>query len=258
MGELKDIPFEEESGEIRAKVTDYWTERADSFFEQKQRELKSIKAERWMGEIKQQMSKVSSSLDGTMKILDVGCGSAFFTVLLGHEGFDVTGIDLTEEMIVKANKMIELNGPYKSSVKAMVMDAERLDFSDESFDVVISRNLTWTLPHPIDAYAQWHRVLKKGGLLLNFDAEYARGAHKLYEDDNLAHKDISIEMKDKCHAIYHMLTISNLNRPAWDKEILKKIGFSEIFIDEDFCERIYSERDEFYIPDRMFMISAVK
>ena len=65
-------------------------------------------------------------------------------------------------------------------------------------------------------------------------------------------------MKDKCNAIYHMLTISNLNRPAWDKEILKKIGFSDVNIDEDFCERIYSERDEFYIPDRMFMISAVK
>ena len=143
-------------------------------------------------------------------------------------------------------------------MKAMVMDAEKLDFSDESFDVVISRNLTWTLPHPIDAYAQWHRVLKKGGLLLNFDAEYAKGEHKLFSEENLAHKNISIEMKDKCHEIYHMLTISNLDRPAWDKEILKKIGFSDVNIDEDFCERIYSERDEFYIPDRVFMISAIK
>ena len=258
MGELKDIPFEEESEGIKKIVTDYWTERAKSFFEQKQRELNSAKAGRWKEEIKKQLSKVSSSESGDLKILDVGCGSAFFTVLLGWEGFEVTGIDLTEEMIANSDAMIRMNGPYKCPVRAMTMDAEKLDFSDESFDVVISRNLTWTLPHPIDAYAQWHRVLKKGGLLLNFDAEYARGAHKLYEDDNLAHKDISIEMKDKCHAIYHMLTISNLARPKWDKEILKKTGFSEIFIDEDFCERIYSERDEFYIPDRMFMISAVK
>ena len=56
-------------------------------------------------------------------------------------------------------------------------DAEKLDFADESFDVVISRNLTWTLPHPIDAYQEWMRVLKKGGVLINFDAEYAKGAH---------------------------------------------------------------------------------
>ena len=39
MGELRDIPFEEESEEIKKVVTDYWTERAKSFFVQKQREL---------------------------------------------------------------------------------------------------------------------------------------------------------------------------------------------------------------------------
>ena len=29
----------------------------------------------------------------------------------------------------------------------IVMDAENVDFPDGTFDVVISRNLTWTLPH---------------------------------------------------------------------------------------------------------------
>ncbi len=36
----------------------------------------------------------------------------------------------------------------------MVMDAENPEFADESFDVVISRNLTWTLPHADRAYEQ--------------------------------------------------------------------------------------------------------
>ena len=36
--------------------------------------------------------------------------------------------------------------------------------------MIVSRNLTWNLPHPEMAYKEWLRVLKKGGRLLNFDA----------------------------------------------------------------------------------------
>ncbi|MCR5012541.1 MAG: class I SAM-dependent methyltransferase [Lachnospiraceae bacterium] len=257
MGELKYIPFEEELENIKSRVTDYWTERADSFFLQRQHELNSVKADRWLGEINAQLAKKSMEAK-SLRILDIGCGSGFFEVLLGREGHEVTGIDLTEEMIVNSKKLIEQNGPYAKPVNAIQMDAEKLSFADESFDVVISRNLTWTLPHPIESYAEWNRVLKKGGMLLNFDAEYAKGAHNLYTDDNIAHKDISDKLKDECHAIYHMLTISNLDRPEWDGQILLQSGFSTVDIDINFCERIFAERDEFYIPDRMFMITAVK
>ena len=45
MGELKYIPFEEESENIKSRVADYWTERADSFFIQRQHELNSAKAD---------------------------------------------------------------------------------------------------------------------------------------------------------------------------------------------------------------------
>ena len=48
------------------------------------------------------------------------------------------------------------------------MDAENLRFADESFDVVISRNLTWTLPDVKSAYREWVRVLKKGGHTFEF------------------------------------------------------------------------------------------
>lgn len=289
MGELKYIPFEEESENIKSRVTDYWTERADSFFVQRQHELSSAKADRWLGEINAQFAKLEcmknleighgaeivtndpavghvaesdmAENDAKMKslrILDIGCGSGFFEVLLGREGYEVTGIDLTEEMVVNSKRLIEQNGPYTNPVNAIQMDAEKLDFLDESFDVVISRNLTWTLPHPIEAYGEWNRVLKKGGILLNFDAEYAKGAHNLYTDDNIAHKDISDKLKDECHEIYHMLTISNLDRPEWDRQVLLQTGFSRVDIDVNFCDRIFAERDEFYIPDRMFMIVAVK
>ena len=256
MGELRRIPFEEEAEDIKEKVTGYWSKRADSFLVQRQHELSSPKAAKWRGEIVGQLKKYSIPQEA--KILDIGCGTGYFPVLLGREEYAVTGIDLTEEMVRGAEELVRENGPYAKPVRILQMDAEHLAFPDAAFDVIVTRNLTWTLPHPMDAYREWFRVLKKGGVLLNFDAEYAKGAHNLMSTENLAHKDLSDAMKKECHEIYHMLTISALDRPAWDEEILKNIGFATIECDRGFADRIFSEKDEFYIPDRMFMITAVK
>lgn len=257
MSELKYIPFEEESEEIKTKVTDYWTERADSFLLQRQHELDSPKAQMWQKEICAWLPDPVAE-GRPVNVLDVGCGAGFFTILLGKEGYHVTGIDLTSEMIVKAEELIPLNGPYQGSVKVMEMDAESLSFEDETFDAIVTRNLTWTLPHPAEAYQEWYRVLKKGGVLLNFDAEYAKNAHSLFTEESVAHKDIGEKLKEDCHELYHMLTISALDRPEWDKEVLTRVGFSRVQADLTFSDRIFAERDEFYIPDKMFMIAAEK
>lgn len=36
----------------------------------------------------------------------------------------------------------------------------------------------WNLPHPETAYAEWLRVLAPKGILLNYDAEYAKDHHR--------------------------------------------------------------------------------
>ena len=55
-----------------------------------------------------------------------------------------------------------------------------------------------------------------------------------------------------------MLTISTFDRPQWDEEVLTQIGFSNVQADHSFADRIFAEQDEFYIPDKMFMIAAEK
>ncbi|MCR5467415.1 MAG: class I SAM-dependent methyltransferase [Lachnospiraceae bacterium] len=253
MGELKYIAFEDEAEDIKDKVESYWKKRAASFFELRHEELESNKAALWTGEL-----EVLLENRRNLRILDLGCGAGFFEIILGNMGHEVIGVDLTKDMVDKANEMIKLYGMDNTKVKAVQGDAENPGFPEESFDVVISRNLTWTLPHPIDAYKNWYKLLKKDGMLLNFDAEYAKGEHNLYASENKAHMDLPVEMKDECHDIYHMLTISTLNRPAWDVEILKTIGVSKLFTDEEFGSRIFAEHDRFYIPDKMFCIKAKK
>ena len=253
MGELRYIAFEDEADNIKDKVENYWTKRADDFFSIRRDEIESDKSKRWLEEIEQVLPK-----DKKLNILDVGCGAGYFEVILGKKGHRVTGIDLTSEMVLKAEEMIRIYELDSKHVKAIVGDGEHLNFKDEEFDVVISRNLTWTLPHPIEAYKEWARVLKKGGTLLNYDAEYAKGAHNLKSAENIAHKNIPDSLKDECHSIYHMLTISTLNRPEWDRTILEELGFKDIKCDINFGNRIFVEKDEFYIPDRMFSITAKK
>ena len=71
------------------------------------------------------------------------------------------------------------------------MDCHNLNFPDETFDMVICRNITWTLDDPQKAYKEWLRVLKKGGRLLVSDAcwylhLYDEEKKKIYEAHDAA------------------------------------------------------------------------
>ena len=80
------------------------------------------------------------------------------------------------------------------------MDAENLYFADNTFDVVISRNLTWTLPNPQKAYSEWYRVLKPQGILLNFDADYGNEQFYQTKIENLPFKSCSSPSKTNTYA----------------------------------------------------------
>ena len=155
----------------------------------------------------------------------------------------------------------EIGQTLHSPAQFRVMDAEKLLFTDESFDMVISRNLTWTLPHPQEAYREWQRVLKPGGLLLNFDGNYGKAdftgkGEKLPE--NHAHKQIAGDLMQECEAIKDQLEISYHVRPAWDVTALGEAGFEQIKLDLGISKRIYIEKDEFYNPTPLFCIAATK
>ena len=251
MSRLETIPFSKESADIKNRVTEYWTKRAPSFYEIRHKEAHSYKAGLWTEEL---TSRLPSGEN--VRILDAGCGAGFFEMLLAPLGYRITGIDLTPEMIDEGNAMLKAHGVQGADL--LIMDAESPEFPDETFDAVISRNLTWNLPLPEKAYREWHRVLKPGGILLNYDAEYAKGFHKYDQAENCAHGGLDDSLIEECHEIYHMLSVSTIDRPEWDVSVLKKIGFKDIQADLSAGDRLYGIKDQFYMPDRMFLISAVK
>ncbi len=230
-------------------ITGYWQKRSADFASLRSKELHSAKQKLWQQEITGHLPQ-----GRRLKILDIGCGAGFFGILLG-QSHDVTGIDLTPEMIAEAKALARAEG---SSAEFCVMDAEALAFDSGSFDAVISRNVMWNLPHPETAYREWLRVLKPGGLLLNYDAEYARGHHEQKLPAQNAHADIAPELLEECHNIYHMLDISAYERPQWDAKFLKSTGACSVSTDAAVGSRIYAGEDIFYIPVPMFCVKAVK
>ena len=238
---------------LKERIIDYWGERSDAFSAQRMRELSDVKHEQWLAEIARYLPK-----GRPLRVLDLGTGTGFFAMILAAEGHAVTGIDLTPGMIERAKETAAILGV---DAEFFVMDAEEPSFPDESFDVLVTRNLTWTLPHLAEAYHAWYHLLKPGGVLINFDADY--GAYIEDADpedlpDDHAHKTIPERLMQTNEAITMEVSAYHQARPQWDVQVLFAAGFRELHIDQSVWERIYNKHDEFYNPTPIFTIAAYK
>lgn len=240
--------------DIEKRVLDYWTVRAHDFGIVRRNEIRDGVSARWCAEL-------DSLLPGSgLRILDVGTGTGYFAVLLGAKGHDVIGIDLTPAMIDEAKA---LAGDLGVSAEFEVMDAQSLGFPDEFFDAVVTRNLTWTLPAPERAYAEWLRVLKPGGMLLNFDASYGdnvrnnekNGTH-LPEGKVYGHCGMTPELETANAKITLSMPMSKTLRPEWDTELLESLGCSDCGFDKAVGTRILGKNDLADAP--MFLVWARK
>lgn len=97
------------------------------------------------------------------RLLDAGCGTGNFSLKLAEMGVEVTGIDISEEMLSLARiKTGEAGYPvmYRKG------DLYDLPFEDESFDAVFSMAAFEFIKEPRKAFDELMRVTKKGGTLL--------------------------------------------------------------------------------------------
>lgn len=101
------------------------------------------------------------------KVLDVGCGEGFYAIYLASKGFDVTGIDISENAIRSAKK----HAKKKSvKIKFIAMDTADLSKLKEKFDFVFE----WALMHYImpsqrQKYVEdIRKILRKGGKYFSY------------------------------------------------------------------------------------------
>ena len=206
----------------------YWSQRSTSYSDVNKEELAGISRHNWSAVLHEEIySHFPGRSPESISVLDVGTGPGFFAILLAESGFHVTA----------------------------------------SYDVVVSRNLTWNLPHPEKAYSEWHRILRPGGLLLNFDSNwygylFDETAREKYEADRASSAELGLgdqnigENFDVMEDIARSMPLSGTTRPAWDISVLSRLGFT-VSTDEDIWKKVWTIQEKTnFSSTPMFMVSA--
>jgi len=250
--------------ELLEKVENYWDKRSEGYCEVNLEELNSFKKTAWIELINEHAPKVTGR---KLKVLDIGTGPGFLAIIMASCGYDVTAIDYTEAMLQKAKNNAK---SLDVEIQFHRMDAHKLNFADNTFDLIITRNLKWNLEKPQDAYKDWHRVLASDGILLNFDANWYH--HVFYPEKRNAYEQDRVNAKAKKFKDHYITTntvameeiarnlpLSKIDRPEWDTKVLTEIGFKKIFVQNDIGSRVWNEEEKVnYGSTPMFMIVAEK
>lgn len=236
--------------ELKKDIYEYWTKRACGYSEYNQQEMADSRRLKWKKKMLSLLEEHFVSTDSSdIKILDAGAGPGFLTILLAEAGYCVTALDLTEEMIREARSNA---GPLAGQIVWKTGDAEKLDFKDEFFDAVVTRNVTWNLPHPEDAYREWYRVLKPGGLFLNFDADWYGYLYNAEKRNGYIENRKEVEAHqeyrdyytgtdiDRMEAIARQVPLSGARRPEWDLEAMRQAGFDRAECDREVWKEVWN------------------
>jgi len=81
-------------------------------------------------------------------------------------GHSIAAIDISDKMLLKAEKRAR---QYNGHLELCLADAQDLKFPDASFDTVVTSCTMCSVPDPIRAFREFHRVLRPGGRLLMFE-----------------------------------------------------------------------------------------
>lgn len=231
------------------QIRQYWNSRAEGYTLSNREELEDEhRIFLWEQQIRR-------ALNGRIcrHVLDVGCGPGFFSVLLARLGYEVTAVDYTENMLAEAWKNAV---HYGVDIDFRRMDAQKLDFEDGIFDLVISRNVLWNLEQPEQAYREWLRVLKPNGTVMNFDGNFYYYVTDAEYGDRTRweHKHMQGINANSIDRIGEHLPMARRLRPEWDVQELQKLGAKEV------CSNVTNEKilEDGHHLILNFQVSAVK
>jgi ubiquinone/menaquinone biosynthesis C-methylase UbiE len=133
--------------------------------------------------------KSTEELCSTLKIrkdshvLDVACGTGTTSLFLSDKyGCQVTGFDISEDLIKIANKSLEENN-RGGKIKFEVADALEIPYPDNTFDVVISQAFFILVDDKAKALKEIVRVLKPGGYFGSLELSWFKHPSKeAYEE----------------------------------------------------------------------------
>lgn len=239
-----------------------WDNYASEYEERILLEYEQGAKEKWLNEIKARIGVESA------KILDVGTGPGFLSIILADDGYELYGLDQSSGMLEQA---IKNASNFDVDVTFVLGDAEKLTFADATFDVVIARNITYALSNPELAFREWLRVLKENGKILIYDANWF---YFLFDEDE--NQKMKVFLKDyhekngHIHPTYeeevakfseHIMSrpLSKKNRPLWDIQFWKGEKVKLVQCDSNIGCKLYGpEYAKENAPTPFFVIEVTK
>ncbi|MGB9940169.1 class I SAM-dependent methyltransferase [Methanosarcina sp.] len=158
-----------------------------------------------------------SGLNG--KILEVGVGTGR-NLKYYPAGCRVIGIDKSESMLQRAREKAE----GMKNVTLYPMDAERLEFPDNSFDYVVTTFVLCTVPDPVKALKEMRRVLKPSGELIAL--EHVHSSYPFIDFmEHLINPVLFFLLGD--HTTRN--TVNNIEKAGFSIQKAKKLAFKDVF-----------------------------
>lgn len=265
------------SDAFKATVVEYWDERSATYSNGIWGELEGAGYRAWREVLAEKLGQPLGPdgfrrADGRpLRVLDLGCGPGFFSILLSNEGCRVDAVDMSPKMLERAAANVAEAG-CPQNVRFHQGDVSRLPFVSDVYDAVVLRNVTWLMENPAVAYAEWLRVLKPGGKLLVFDANWYTyladaqlDARRVADQVNPAVLEwddnafATARQEERCERIAARLPLTYQQRPAWDLATLPALGFSSVSADTEVYRRVWTPGEQtFYGTSPLFCIEAVK
>ena len=256
------------------EITAYWDGRAQTYSNGVIGELGDERRHAWEAVLDEALGDLLANAQAEqrqLRVADLGCGPGFFAILLANKGSAVDAIDGSAHMLELARKNVQSHATA-GSVTYCKHDLLRLPYPDGTFDACVSRNVTWLIRDPVAAYAEWLRVLRPGGKLVVFDANWYRylvsptvdfkrradqssTALEGWDDDSMATSD----EEKRCELIAEELPLTPVLRPEWDVQTLRNLDVTRVSARKDVWRRLWTPSEQaYYASSPLFMIEVVK
>ena len=118
-------------------VDNYWDERAESYSKQNISQLD--RKEKWKSVLNKYMPEGKNA-----KILDIGTGPGFLAILMAKEGYNVSAVDRSGQMIYHAVQ----NAQQENVSVDFKVVGDEMPFEEDSFDMILSRDVVWMQKEP--------------------------------------------------------------------------------------------------------------
>lgn len=222
--------------------------------------MSDVPYERWIGYLKNVTEK--HQFKGR-RVLDLGCGTGTISLLLAKEGFDVTGVDLSEDMLAVARAKTEAY-----SIPFYLQNMTELELH-KKFDLILAFcdvfNYLQTKEEILQTFKRIYEHLQEGGLLL-FDVHSIYKMTEVFGNRTYAVNDDDVSYIWNCFnegdlGVEHELSFFIQNErglyerfdevhvqktlpPEEYRSLLKKAGLTILDLSADFGHSLPDEKSE--------------